>query len=130
MTPHPPASVDLHTMADRASTLAHLVAPLDDRLSQAIALHAARLAVVATRVAAAEAEAAADQAALTGARARYRQSEITIAELTAELAAEADINNNTPAAMEHRRQDRAKLARLFPTLVRPDGGCHLSGGGP
>lgn len=131
MTHTPPPSVDLHAMADSACHLAHLVAPLDQRLSQALALHAARLAVVATRVAAAEAEAEATAAALRGARARYRQNEVTIAEMEAELAAEAALApDNTQAAIEQRRQQRATLARLFPGLLRPEGGCHLSGGTP
>jgi hypothetical protein len=127
----PAPSVALHTMASTLTALATAAYKHDTALGQHLAVNAALLAVHATAVARAEAEAAHILAGINGLRAKMRQQEVTIEELSAELAAETDIN--TPSArrawseaIEHRRQQRAKLLRLFPSLARPEGGCHLS----
>lgn len=121
---NPAPSVALHTMASTLTALATAAYRHDTALGQHLAVNAALLAVHANAVARAEAEAAHTLAGINGLRAKLRQQEVTIEELSAELAAEADIN--TPEAIEHRRQQRAKLLRLFPSLARPEGGCHLS----
>jgi hypothetical protein len=120
----PAPSVALNAMADTLTALATAAYQHDDRLGQHLAVTAALLAVHATRVAQAEAEAMATAAGMAGLRARLRQQDVTLQSLYAEMAAEAEFPQIDAAAeiaaMEMRRQQRVRLARAFPGLIPPD----------